>query len=100
MKEWSRSKGSKYGTRPLGSARNPSAISALCLLSAISAHFRQFHCHSPSSLSLSLSLSYKIFSFGKKNNKKRERKERWPREEKRRCCSVRKQPQREEAAAA
>ena len=57
MKERSRSKGSKYGTRPLGSARNPSAISALCLLSAISAHFRQFHCHSPSSLSLSLSLS-------------------------------------------
>ena len=100
MKEWSRSKGSKYGTRPLGSARNPSAISALCPLSAISAHFRQFHCHSPSSLSLSLSLSYKIFSFGKKNNKKRERKEEWPREEKRRCSSVGKLPQREEAAAA
>ena len=75
MKRGERSKGSKYGTRPLGSARNPSAISALCLLSAISAHFRQFHCHSPSSLSLSLSLSlsYKIFSFGKKNNNKREK---------------------------
>ena len=87
-----RSKGPKYDIRPLGispprpvvsapffSASSAASVSryatrsvgCLCFISGLCFIRGIGSIHSP----LSLSLSYKIFSFGRKNNKKREREE-------------------------